>query len=84
MIDPVVIAHVMKHPARGRPWTLRELAPKLGCAPSTLSHMQTGARASFPLALVERFAEAVGVEMRVLFKPAVSADSDADSEASVA
>lgn len=76
VIDPAMIAHVMQHPARQIPWSIRELAPKLGCSTGTLSHMRTGARATIPASLAEAFAEAVGVETAVLFAPAVSGDSD--------
>lgn len=76
IIDPVAIQHVMEHPARGRHWTVRELAPVLGCSIGTLGHMRTGARATVPTELAERFAEAVGVEVPVLFVPVVSTNSD--------
>lgn len=76
VIDPAAIRHVMEHPARRNRWSVRELAPILGCSIGTLSHMRTGARASVPAALAERFAEAVGVETAVLFTSAASADSD--------
>lgn len=76
IIDPAVIVHVMEHPARGTAWSVRELAPKLGCSIGTLSHMRTGARRTIPTELAERFSEAVGVETRVLFAPDVSTDSD--------
>lgn len=76
VIDPAAIRHVMEHPARGDRWTVRELAPILGCSVGTLGHMRTGARATIPTELAERFAEAVGVETAVLFAPSVSTDSD--------
>jgi transcriptional regulator with XRE-family HTH domain len=82
VIDPSVIVHVMEHPARGKRWSVRELAPKLGCSVGTLSHMRTGARATIPAELAERFAEAVGVETAVLFVPASSVESDTTQEAS--
>lgn len=81
VINPDVIVHCMEHPARGNPWTVRELAPVLGCSIGTLSHMRTGSRLSIPTELAERFAEAVGVETRVLFVPALSADSDTTLDA---
>jgi DNA-binding Xre family transcriptional regulator len=76
VINPAAIAHVMEHPAREKRWSVRELAPRLGCSAATLSHMRTGARATVPAELAERFAEAVGVETAVLFAPSVSSDSD--------
>lgn len=84
VIDPAAIRYVMKHPARRKPWSVRELAPALGCSIGTLSHMRTGARATVPAELAERFAEAVGVETAVLFAPALSADSDTKTEESAA
>jgi hypothetical protein len=78
VISPEVIVHVMQHPARGYPWTITELAPVLGCSVGTLSHMRTGARQSFPIALAERFSEAVGCERRVLFAATVSTESDTE------
>lgn len=76
VIDPAVIRYVMEHPARGIPYTVRELAPKLGCSIGTLSHMRHDQRGTFPALLAERFAEAVGVEVEVLFAPPLSAESD--------
>jgi hypothetical protein len=76
VIDPAAIRHVMEYPARGERWTVRELAPILGCSIGTLGHMRTGARATIPTELAERFSEAVGVETAVLFTPSVSANSD--------
>lgn len=76
IIDPDAIRHVMEHPARGRRWTVRELAPVIGCSLGTLGHMRTGARATIPSELAERFAEAVGVEPAVLFVPVLSRESD--------
>lgn len=66
----------MERPARQKPWTIKELAPILGCSTGTLSHMRTGNRATFPLALAQRFSEAVGCDTAFLFEPAVSRDSD--------
>lgn len=84
VIDPAVIRHVMEHPARGIRWSLRELAPALGCSIGALSHMRTGARATLPAELAERFSEAVGVELAVLFMPAVSTESDTEAPEAVA
>lgn len=70
VINPAAIRYVMEHPARARRWSVRELAPKLGCSLGTLSHMRTGARATVPTELAIRFSEAVGVEPAVLFVPA--------------
>jgi transcriptional regulator with XRE-family HTH domain len=81
VIDTDMIRHVMQHPARQKPWSVRELAPKLGCSIGTLSHMRTGARASIPAALAERFAEAVGVETGVLFTSVSSTESDSKGAA---
>lgn len=77
VIDPAIIRHVMSHPARGNPWSVRELAPVLGCSIGTLSQMQTGARATVQAELADRFSEAVGCETAVLFLPVASTDSDA-------
>lgn len=76
ILSSETIRHVMEHPARGTRWSVRELAPILGCSLGTLSHMRTGARASIPAELADRFAEAVGVETSVLFVPVASTDSD--------
>lgn len=84
VINPDVIVHVMQHPARGYPWTITELAPVLGCSVGTLSHMRTGARQSFPIALAERFSEAVGCELRVLFASVLSTESDTTRPEAVA
>lgn len=80
VIDPQVIRYVMEHPARQTPWSVREMAPALGCSIGTLSHMRTGARATVQAELAERFAEAVGVETTVLFAPVLSKESDTSTE----
>lgn len=84
VINPAMIEHCIEHPARtarGLPaWTTRELAAVLGCSTGTLSHMRTGSRQTFPAELARRFAEAVGVEVAVLFAPAVSTESDTTFE----
>lgn len=82
VIEPAVIAHVMEHPARGNRWSVRELAPKLGCSVSTLGHMRTGARTTVSATLAEAFSEAVGVETLVLFAPVVSTEIDTKAAAS--
>lgn len=81
VIDPAVIVHVMKHPARCRPWGVNELAAVLGCSPGTITHMRTAGRQSFPADLASRFAEAVGCETAVLFTPLASTESDTIREA---
>ena len=80
-IDRQVIAHTIAHPARGYPWTYRELAEVLGCSAGTISHLVTGSRASVPTELAHRFSEAVGCETAVLFVPAVSTESNDGSAA---
>lgn len=75
VIDPDVIRHFIRHPARKTPWTLRDLADTLGCSPATLSHISSGTRATVPRELAERFSEAVGVETETLFVAVVSKKS---------
>jgi hypothetical protein len=75
VIDPAVIRHCIKHPARGYAWTLRELARSLGCSTGTLSLISTGGRLTLPTWLAVRFAEAVGVETETLFVPVLAKKS---------
>jgi DNA-binding Xre family transcriptional regulator len=75
VIDPDVIRHFLKHPARGEAWTLRELAETLGCSIGTISHISTGKRSTVPTELADRFAEAVGVETATLFTPVLAKKS---------
>ena len=70
----------VKYPARGHAWTLRELAPTLGCSIGTLSHISSGTRKTVPAELAERFCEAVGVETLTLFAPVVSAKVSGTNE----
>lgn len=76
VIDAAAIRYAMAHPARGFPFTVRELAPKLGCSIGTLSHMRHARRATIPALLAERFAEAVGAETELFFAPPASRESD--------
>ena len=76
VIDPYVIAHVIEHPARGRRWSLRELAGTLGCGHALLGHIKSGERDTVSLDLARRFSEAVGCEVGVLFASAVSTESE--------
>lgn len=76
VIDTDRLIDAMERPARRQPWTVRELAPILGCSIGTLSHMRTGGRNTFPAELARRFAEAVGCDVAFLFEPALSTESD--------
>lgn len=75
VIDRQVLAHVLDHPARGVAWSLRELAGTLGCSHATIGHLLTGRTDSIRPELARRLAEAVGVEVPVLFAPRASTDS---------
>lgn len=70
------LVDAMERPARRQPWTIRELAPILGCSVGTLGHMRTGARETYPAELARRFSEAVGCDVAFLFEPVVSTESD--------
>lgn len=76
IIDRAVLAHVLDHPARGRAWSLRELAAILGCSHATLGHLKSGERDTVSTALAQRLSDAVGCHVRVLFLPAVSTESE--------
>lgn len=81
VIDRYVIAHVLDHPARGRPWSLRDLASRLGCSHSTLGHLKSGERTTVDAELATRFAQAVGCQTAVLFMPVLSSESDDEAAA---
>ncbi len=76
VVDTELLRRIMEHPARGTRWSVREIAGVIGCSVGTISHMRTGERKTVPTELARRFAEAVGVETRVLFVPAMSTKSD--------
>ncbi len=75
VINPSVIAHVLDHPARGRKWPLRDLAPLLGISPAELGHIRSGHRKTVDVDLAHRIAEAVGVHVAVLFMTGESTES---------
>ena len=81
VIDPTVLAHMMEHPARGRRWTVRELAQVTGCSAALISHLRTQPRHRIKEELAHRIAEAVGCHVGSLFVPAVSASVDNKSAA---
>ena len=76
VIDPYVITHVIEHPARGRRWSLRELADVIGCGHAFLGHLKSGVRDTVSIDLARRLAEAVGCEVSVLFTLAPSTKSE--------
>ena len=76
VIDPYVIAHVMENPARGRRFTVRELAQVIGVDRSLLGHLRSGGRRRVKSDVARRIAEAVGCEVAVLFAPQPSTESD--------
>lgn len=84
VIDPAAIEHVMDHPARGTPWSARELARTLGCSHATIAYLRSGERKSLKHGLAVKFAEAVGCETAVLFAPALSKKPDTTSGEGVA
>lgn len=80
VIDPAVIAHAMDHPARGKPWSTRELAAALGCSHATLAYLRKGERKTVSAKIATKFSEAVGCETAFLFVPSVSTGTDTTAE----
>ena len=76
VIDPAVIAHVFEHPARGKRWSLSELAMTLDVSKATLGHIRSGERRQVDAELAHRIAEAVGCHVAVLFMTGVSTNLD--------
>ena len=75
MIDADVFTYCLVHPARVRPWTVRELAEHIGWDRASLGHIRSGKRNTLPADIALRIAEAVGVHPNVLFTPPLSTDS---------
>jgi hypothetical protein len=69
VLDAYVLRHVMAHPARGIPWTVRELSDQVEWHRVSLGHITSGARKSLPAAVANRIAEAVGCHPATLFTP---------------
>ena len=65
--DPAVLRHVIEHPARGRRFTVRELATKLGENRGVIARLRTGSATTVDAELGRRLAVAVGVHPNVLF-----------------
>lgn len=81
LIDPAFFAYVLRHPARVKPWTVRELAETVGTSRATVGDLRSGRRRRVAPEVARRIAEAVGVHVAVLFTAGVSADSDTNERA---
>lgn len=75
VIDPQALTYLMANPARGRKWSVREMAPVLGISPALLGHLCTGERTTVAPDVAQRIADAVGCHPRNLFVGLVSPDS---------
>lgn len=76
VIDAYVLRHVLAHPARGYPWTIRELAEQVGISHAALGFLHKATRDRVARDVAARIAEAVGVHPAVLFEPWLSTESD--------
>jgi transcriptional regulator with XRE-family HTH domain len=72
VINPVVLAHMLDHPARGSRWTVRELATVTGRSHSLIGHIRSGERRQVDPELARQIAEAVGCHVANLFMLGVS------------
>jgi hypothetical protein len=71
--DRVILRWTMKHPGRGTPYSIRELAKTVGLSHHALiGHLLTGEREDCDKDTAQRIAEAVGVKVLVLFEPSTS------------
>jgi DNA-binding Xre family transcriptional regulator len=82
VIAPAFLAHVIDNPARGRAWSVRELAAVVGTSASMIGHLRTGERTTVQLDLAWRIADAVGCHPANLFAGSVLTDSVDSQEAS--
>lgn len=76
VINPDVLAHMMEHPARGRRWSVREMAQVTGCSSALIGFLRTGDRRHVDEELAHQIAAAVGCQTHSLFMPALSATVD--------
>ena len=76
VLDPYVIKHVMAHPARGRAWSVRELAQVVGASPSLIGHLRSGERQTVDAETAQLVSLAVGCEVAVLFDASPSTKFD--------
>lgn len=68
-----VLRHVMQHPGRGTPYTVRSLAAAIGLSHhSLIGHLHSGVRSDCDRDVAHDIAEAVGVAVLVLFAPPAS------------
>jgi hypothetical protein len=67
-----IIENALDHPARQRPWSVREMGEALGVHFTVISKLRTGERDTLDAAVARQFAELVGYHMNCLFMPAVS------------
>ena len=70
----------MQYPARGRPYTIRELAGEAGLTHhSALGHLLTGERTQIQVRDAASIAEVVGTSVHTLFEPIASRGGDDSS-----
>ena len=76
VIDPAVIAHMFEHPARGRRWSVREVAAVTGRSPALIGHIRSGQRRQVDAELARQLAEIVGCHIASLFTLGLSTSID--------
>jgi len=69
-----ILRWVMDHPGREVPFSTRTLAAEIGRHHSLVGHLLTGERRHVGAEDAQAIAEAVGVDLRVLFAPTASPD----------
>lgn len=75
-----ILKWVMQYPARGRPYTIRELAEEAGLRHhSALGHLLTGERQQVAADDAHRIAEVAGCGTQTLFELTASTDVDEPS-----
>lgn len=71
--NPKILRWAMDHPGRGNPYSIRELAEKVGLKHHALiGHLLTGERDDCDMDTAHAIAESVGVAVLVLFAPPAS------------
>lgn len=77
--DGDLLRHLMAHPPKGKPFTVRGLADEAGVSPSKIQGLRSGGRSTMTGEEVLRITEALHTSPRALFHPvSMSMDMDAD------
>jgi transcriptional regulator with XRE-family HTH domain len=71
LIDPSLLRKLMQRTGDGSNVTIRDLAAAVGVPHGTVGNLLTGEQASVSQEIAQRIADRIGVDLLVLWRPAV-------------